>query len=84
MPNPAPYIVVVFTVGAVLNPALVGVVSGLGAGIGFTIALILMAGLRERLEMSDIPESLKGVPIAFIVAGLMSLAFMGFSGFALK
>lgn len=59
------------------------VVRGFAAGLGFTLALFLMAGLRERLEMADIPEPLRGVPIAFIVASLMSLAFMGFSGLAL-
>ena len=59
------------------------VVRGFAAGLGFTLALFLMAGLREKLEMADIPEPLKGVPIAFIVASLMSLAFMGFSGLAL-
>ena len=58
-------------------------VQGFGAGIGFTIALLLMAGLREKLEMCDIPKPLKGVPIAFIMASLMSLAFMGFSGLSL-
>ncbi|MBU1869274.1 MAG: RnfABCDGE type electron transport complex subunit A [Candidatus Omnitrophica bacterium] len=52
------------------------------AGVGFLVALILMSGIRERLELSDVPESLKGIPIAFIVASLMSLAFMGFSGFS--
>ncbi len=60
------------------------VIRGCAAGIGFTLALVLMAGLRERLEMSDIPKPLRGVPIAFIMASLMSLAFMGFSGLALK
>lgn len=51
------------------------------AGVGFLLALFLMSAIRERLELVDIPESLKGVPIAFIIASLMSLAFMGFSGF---
>lgn len=51
-----------------------------GAAIGFTIALLLMAGIRERLEGADVPPSLKGAPIAFITAGLMAIAFMGFSG----
>ncbi len=51
------------------------------AGIGFCVALLLMSGIRERLEFLDIPPSMKGVPIAFIVASLMSFAFMGFSGF---
>ena len=58
------------------------VVHGFSAGLGFTIALLLMAGIRERLDMADIPRSLKGVPIAFIVAGLMAIAFQGFSGLA--
>jgi electron transport complex protein RnfA len=56
------------------------VVQGLGAGIGFTLALILMAGIRERLETADIPKNLKGMPITFVIAGLLSLAFLGFSG----
>jgi electron transport complex protein RnfA len=58
------------------------VIHGFSAGIGFTIALLLMAGIRERLDLADIPESLRGVPIAFIVAGLMAIAFQGFSGLA--
>jgi electron transport complex protein RnfA len=58
------------------------VVHGFSAGLGFTIALLLMAGIRERLDLADIPESLRGVPIAFIVAGLMAIAFQGFSGLA--
>ncbi len=60
------------------------IVRGFGAGIGFTIALVLMAGLREKLEMCDIPKPLRGMPIAFVIASLMSLAFMGFSGLALN
>ena len=51
------------------------------AGIGFTLALILMSGIRERLDLADVPKSLSGIPIAFIIASLMSLAFMGFNGF---
>ena len=51
------------------------------AGIGFSLALLLMAGIRERLELADVPKSLVGIPIAFIVASLLSLAFMGFNGF---
>lgn len=50
------------------------------AGLGFLFMLLLMSGIRERLEFADIPESLQGVPIAFIIASLMSLAFMGFLG----
>ncbi len=56
------------------------VVQGIGAGIGFTLALLLMAGIRERLEAADVPEHLKGLPITFIVAGLLALAFLGFAG----
>jgi len=56
------------------------VVQGIGGGIGFTVALLLMAGIRERLELADIPENLKGLPITFIVAGLLAIAFLGFSG----
>ena len=53
---------------------------GFGAGLGFLLALILMAGIRGRLEDCNIPRVLRGVPIAIISAGLMSLAFMGFAG----
>jgi electron transport complex protein RnfA len=56
------------------------IVQGFGAGVGFTMAMVLMAGIRERLELADVPESLKGVPIAFITAGLMAIAFLGFAG----
>ena len=59
-------------------------VHGFSAGIGFTVALVLMAGIRERIELADVPESLKGVPVAFIVAGLMSIAFLGFSGLVVE
>lgn len=56
------------------------IVFGLGAGIGFTLALVLMAGIREELEFSDIPEPLKGAGITLILAGMLALAFMGFGG----
>ncbi len=56
------------------------VVYGTSAGLGFTFAIVLFAGVRERLENSDIPEFLKGMPITLITAGLLSIAFMGFSG----
>jgi electron transport complex protein RnfA len=59
-------------------------VNGISAGIGFTIALLLMASIREKLDHADIPEPLKGFPIAFIISGLMSIAFLGFSGLLLK
>lgn len=54
--------------------------SGFAAGVGFFVAIILMAGIRERIEAADIPESLRGVPIALICAGLMALTFAGFAG----
>lgn len=57
------------------------VLQGFCAGLGFMLAMLLMSGIRERLDLLDVPESLKGIPVAFIVASLMSLAFMGFSGF---
>jgi len=50
------------------------------AALGFTLALVLFAGIRERIEFNDVPESLKGTAIALITAGLLSLAFMGFAG----
>ena len=53
---------------------------GIGAAIGFTLAIVLFAGIRERLDVSDVPKSLKGFPIALITAGLMSVAFLGFQG----
>lgn len=56
------------------------VFSGVGASLGFFLALILMSSLREKLEFADIPKSLQGVPIALISAGLMALAFSGFKG----
>ncbi len=55
-------------------------IQGFGAGVGFTLALVLMAAIRERLELADLPPALKGAPIAFIVAALMSMAFLGFTG----
>ena len=56
------------------------IVNGFGAGVGFTLAIVLFAGIRERLELADIPESFKGFPITLIAAGLMSIAFLGFTG----
>lgn len=53
---------------------------GLGSGVGFALALIIMASIRERLELADVPKSFQGLPIAFIVTGLIALAFLGFSG----
>jgi electron transport complex protein RnfA len=58
-------------------------VHGFAAGIGFTLVLILMAGIREKLDLAPVPRHLNGVPIAFITAGLMSIAFLGFAGLSL-
>ncbi len=56
------------------------VVFGFTSGIGFTLALILMAGIREKLELLPLPRAMRGLPLAFLMASLMSLAFMGFAG----
>lgn len=53
---------------------------GFGAGVGFTLALTIMAGIREELRFSDVPEAMRGPAITLMVAGLLALAFMGFSG----
>ena len=56
------------------------IVNGFGAGVGFTLAIVLFAGIRERLEIADLPEAFRGFPITLIAAGLMSIAFLGFTG----
>lgn len=56
------------------------VIFGFGSGLGFTLAIILMAAIREQLDLADVPAPLKGPAIALIVAGIMALAFMGFVG----
>lgn len=73
----------IFFIGgkAVPGSFLKSLLQGFGAGIGYTLAMFLMSGIRERLEFADIPHSLKDVPITFIIASLMSMAFLGFSGF---
>ena len=53
---------------------------GFGAGIGWTLAIVLMAGLRQKMRYSDIPEPFKGVPIALMVTGVLAMAFIGFAG----
>jgi len=63
-----------------IDNLLEAVVLSFGAGIGFTMAICIMAGIRENLNMADVPESLKGAPITLITAGLLTLAFMGFAG----
>ena len=55
---------------------------GFGSAVGFTLVLVIFAGLRERLALAQVPAAFGGLPIAFIVAGLLSLAFMGFAGLA--
>ena len=56
------------------------VIYGFGTAVGFTIAIVILAGLREKMEYNDIPSSWKGMPIVLVTAGLMSIAFFGFSG----
>lgn len=56
------------------------VVYGFGISVGFTIATVILAGIREKMEYNDIPESWQGMPIVMVTAGLMSIAFFGFSG----
>ena len=56
------------------------VVLSFGAGVGFTMAICIMAGIRENLKQADVPECLKGAPLTLITAGLLALAFMGFAG----
>jgi electron transport complex protein RnfA len=58
------------------------VVYGFGSALGFTLVMVLFAGLRERLALAQVPAAFAGLPIAFIVAGLLSLGFMGFAGLA--
>jgi electron transport complex protein RnfA len=52
----------------------------LGSGLGFSMALIIMASIREKLELADVPKSFQGLPISFVLTGLIALAFLGFSG----
>ncbi len=52
----------------------------LGSGLGFSLALIIMASIREKLELADVPRSFRGLPISFVLTGLIALAFLGFSG----
>ncbi len=59
---------------------LTGIVNGFATAVGFTIAIVILAGIREKLEHNDIPESFKGMPTVLLTAGLMAIAFCGFSG----
>ncbi|HBR03606.1 MAG TPA: electron transport complex subunit RsxA [Ruminiclostridium sp.] len=88
------YLPLITTNCAVLGSALIfverdytfiqSVVFGLAAGLGFTMALILFSGIRERMEACDIPEAFKGMPITLIAASLVSVTFMGFAGLIIK
>ena len=55
-------------------------VAGIATAVGFTVSIVIMAGLREKIEYNDIPEPFKGMPVVLLTAGLMSIAFFGFSG----
>lgn len=87
------YLPLITTNCAVLGVALLNVqneynfinstIYGFFGGLGFTLAIVLFAGVRERLEFSDIPEFLKGFPISLITAGLIAMAFLGFSGMSI-
>lgn len=57
-----------------------GVVNGIATAVGFLVAIVLMAGIREKIEYNDVPEAFQGTPIVLITAGLMAIAFFGFSG----
>jgi electron transport complex protein RnfA len=84
------YLPLITTNCAVLGVAIINInegfdflqtlVNGVGAAVGFMLAIVLFAGIRERLETADIPEPMKGFPAALISAGLMSIAFFGFKG----
>ncbi|MBR2889841.1 MAG: RnfABCDGE type electron transport complex subunit A [Oscillospiraceae bacterium] len=62
---------------------LISTVNGAAGGLGFTLAIVLFASVRERVDKAECPESFKGFPIALITAGLLALAFMGFSGLSI-
>ncbi len=63
---------------------LAGTVNGFATALGFTIAIIILAGIREKMAYNDVPESFRGMPIVLITAGLMAIAFCGFSGLSIK
>ncbi len=88
------YLPLIATNCSVLGLALINVQEGqsfitaliydFGSALGFTLAMVIFAGLRERLALARVPEAFAGAPIAFVLASLMSLAFMGFSGLNFK
>ena len=57
-----------------------GIVNGFATAVGFTVSIVILAGIREKLTYNDIPESFQGMPIVLVTAGLMAIAFCGFSG----
>ena len=59
---------------------LTGIVIGFATAVGFTIAIVILAGIREKMEYNDVPDSFKGMPIVLLTAGLMAIAFCGFQG----
>jgi electron transport complex protein RnfA len=59
-------------------------VNGFGGGVGFTMAILIMASIRERLELCDVPQCMRGFPIAFVITSMMAFAFFGFQGFFSK
>lgn len=59
---------------------LTGVVNGFATAVGFTVSIVILAGIREKMAYNDIPESFRGMPIVLVTAGLMAIAFCGFSG----
>ena len=87
------YLPLITTNCAVLGVALINVtedysilssvINGLGTAIGFTIAIVIMAGIRERIEFNDVPKSFQGSPIVLVTASLMAIAFFGFAGLSL-
>jgi len=66
------------------NSFMQSVVYGVGSALGFTLVMVIFAGLRERLALANVPETFAGAPIGFIVAGLLSMAFLGFTGLPVK
>jgi len=88
------YLPLITTNCAVLGVALLNIMEehafaesllyGFGSAVGFTLVLLLFAGLRERLALAQVPAAFSGAPIGFIVAGLLSLAFMGFAGLGVQ
>lgn len=84
------YLPLITTNCAVLGVALINVqksysffesvINGFGTALGFTVAIVIMAGIREKIEYNDVPESFRGTPIVLVTAGLMAMAFFGFSG----